>query len=97
MNLSEKDMMRKSPGDQCTREIARRAGVDDRGRPTPAGSEVVSAGTILAEPKADVFSNGNPLSSSHASDGLNGGQKNGPGVDVLNQPATRGALPGQPH
>jgi len=37
-------------------EIARRAGVDDRGRPTPAGSEVVSAATILAEPKADVFS-----------------------------------------
>jgi hypothetical protein len=72
MNLSEKDMIRKSPGDQCTREVARRAGVDDRGRPTPAGSaeQLVFTLTILAKPKADVFSNGNPLSSSHASDGL---------------------------
>ena len=53
-------------------EVARRAGVDDRGRPTPAGSaeQLVFTLTILAKPKADVFSNGNPLSSSHASDGL---------------------------
>jgi hypothetical protein len=40
------------------REVARRAGVDGWGRPTPAGSDeqVVSAGTILAEPKGGVFS-----------------------------------------
>jgi hypothetical protein len=37
--------------------------------------QLVSAGTILAEPKADVFQSGNPLSSSHASDGLNGAKK----------------------
>jgi len=39
-------------------EIARRAGVDDRGRPTPAGraEQLVSAGAILAAAKAGVFS-----------------------------------------
>jgi len=37
-----------------SREIARRTGMDDRGRPTPAGSaeQLASAGSILAEPKA---------------------------------------------
>jgi hypothetical protein len=37
--------------------------------------QLVSAGTILAEPKADVFQSGNPLSSSHAGDRLNGAKK----------------------
>jgi hypothetical protein len=39
-------------------EIARRAGMDNRGRPMPAGSDeqLVSAGAILAEPKGGVFS-----------------------------------------
>jgi hypothetical protein len=41
-----------------SREVARRAGVDGWGRPTPAGrdEQLVSAGVILAEPKAGVFS-----------------------------------------
>jgi len=56
MNLSKKDMIRKSPGRPMHQGNRRRAGVDDRGRPTPAGSEVVSAGAILAVAKAGVFS-----------------------------------------
>jgi hypothetical protein len=80
MNLSKKDMIRKSPGDQCTREIARRAGVDDRGRPTPAGSEVVSAGAILAVAKAGVFSKWQ-FAFEFARRWLNGGQKNDPSGD----------------
>src|SRR5882672_6866802 len=40
-----------------SREIARRAGVESRGRPTPAGrAEQLSAAAILAVPNAGVFS-----------------------------------------
>src|SRR5712675_2239778 len=41
-----------------SREIARRAGVESRGRPTPAGraEQLVSAAAILAVPNAGVFS-----------------------------------------
>src|ERR1700682_3168209 len=65
-------------------EIARRAGMDDRGRPTPAGSDEEAFPQAPSSPnsRAASFQSGNPLSSSHASDGLNSGQKNGPSVDV---------------
>jgi len=59
-----------------SREIARRAGVESRGRPTPAGraEQLVSAAAILVVPTAGVFSKRHSLSNSHA-DGLKGSQK----------------------
>jgi hypothetical protein len=96
MNLSEKDMIRKSPGDsggtagKSPGEQAWMVG----GGPRLQGARLFPQAPSSPNPRPTSFQSGNPLSSSHASDGLNGGQKNGPTADVLNQPATRGALAG---